>query len=213
MKASLKAWIERLDAATLRERVLIFLALTLIAVFIVNALLIDPLRAREKALTAENQKLQTELRGIEAALQRLVQGGAQDVDAGNRARVAKARTELEGINARIAQEQRRFTPPERMRAVLQEMFERNKGLTLVELKSVPVQPLAPGPGSAGLFRHGIELSVSGSYGDLYEYLRSLETLPTQLYWGRAELAVVEHPKIVLKLTVYTASFDRAWLTV
>ena len=44
MKATLKAWAERLDAATLRERVLIFLGLTLVAVFIVNVTLIDPQR-------------------------------------------------------------------------------------------------------------------------------------------------------------------------
>jgi MSHA biogenesis protein MshJ len=213
MKATLKLWMERLDAATLRERVLVFLALTLMAVFVFNAILIEPLRTREKAVVAENRKLQAELSGIEAALQRLVKGGDADPDAATRKKLAAARADLNQINARIAQEQRRFTPPERMRAVLQELFERNKGLTLVELKTLPVQPLAPGPGGAGLFRHGIEMSISGSYAELYEYLRALESLPTQLYWGRAELAVAGHPRIVLRLTVYTASFDRAWLTV
>lgn len=211
MSAGLKAWIERLDAATLRERVLVFVALTLILVFIVNALLIDPLRAREKALSAENTKLQAELRGIEAGLQRLVQGGGPaDVDAANRAKLEKARAELDRLNLRVAEEQRRFTPPERMRAMLEEMFERNTALTLLEMQSLPAQGLPEAP---GLFRHGIELSVAGSYGDLYDYLRALEKLPTQLYWGRAEISVAEHPRVILKLTVYTASFDRAWLTV
>lgn len=213
MKATFKVWADRIDAATLRERVLIFLALTLVAVFIANALLIEPLRTREKGIAAETQKLQTELRGLETGLQRLVQGRAADPDAATRKKVADVRKELNQINARIVQEQRRFTPPERMRAVLQELFERNKGLTLVELKSLPVQPLAPTGGATGLFRHGIEMTVSGSYADLYEYLKGLESLPTQLYWGRAELLVAGHPRIVLKLTVYTASFDRAWLTV
>jgi MSHA biogenesis protein MshJ len=49
--------------------------------------------------------------------------------------------------------------------------------------------------------------------DLYEYLRTLEHLPTQLYWGRAELASGEYPASTLKLTLYTVSFDRAWLIV
>ncbi|HWA36924.1 MAG TPA: hypothetical protein VG873_03605 [Burkholderiales bacterium] len=215
MKETFKTWAERVDAATLRERVLIFLALTLVAVFAVSSLLIEPLRTREKAIAAENQKLQTELRGLEAAVQRLVEGRDADPDAATRKKLAASRAELNEVNARILREQRRFTPPERMRAVLQELFERNKGLTLVELKSLPVQPLAPAPagGAAGLFRHGIELSVSGTYADLYEYLKGLESLPTQLYWGRAELLVAGHPRIVLRLTVYTASFDRAWLTV
>jgi MSHA biogenesis protein MshJ len=68
-------------------------------------------------------------------------------------------------------------------------------------------------GSPGLFRHGIELTVSGGYSDLYEYLKILEHLPSQLYWGRAELVVADYPAISLKLTLYTVSFNRAWLVV
>jgi MSHA biogenesis protein MshJ len=70
-----------------------------------------------------------------------------------------------------------------------------------------------GANVSGLYRHGIELTVSGSYVDLYDYLRSLESSPTQLYWGRADLAVTEYPSNTLKLTVYTVSLDRTWLIV
>ena len=42
---------------------------------------------------------------------------------------------------------------------------------------------------------------------------TLEGLPTQLYWGRAELVADVYPVLTLKLTVYTVSFDQAWLIV
>ena len=64
-----------------------------------------------------------------------------------------------------------------------------------------------------MFRHGLEITISGSYLDLYEYLSALERLPTQLYWGRAELSAGDFPETTLKLTVYTVSFDKAWLIV
>ncbi len=64
-----------------------------------------------------------------------------------------------------------------------------------------------------VFRHGLELTVAGSYLDLYAYLSALEGLKTQLYWGRAEMSVAEYPVVTLKLTVYTLSFDQAWLVV
>jgi MSHA biogenesis protein MshJ len=217
LKALLKRYAERIDNATLRERALIFLALAFVLVFLVNAALIDPLRARQKTLAAESAKLQQELVTIQAGLQGMLKGGSQDIDAANRARQTTARDELSRLNSRIGQEQRRFTPPERMRALLAEMLERNKRLGLVDLKTLPVAPLATAPagpgGNPGLFRHGIELTVSGSYVDLYEYLRALERLPTQLYWGHAEMAVSEYPAVTLKLTLYTVSFDRAWLIV
>lgn len=217
MNELLKRYAERIDNATLRERALIFLACAFVLVFLVNAALIDPLRDRQKTLAAESAKLQQELATIQIGLQGMLKGGSQDIDSANRARQTASRDELAKLNARLGQEQRRFTPPERMRAVLAEMLERNKGLALVDLKTLAVAPLATAPaspsGNPGLFRHGIELTVSGSYADLYEYLRTLERLPTQLYWGQAELAVAEYPSVTLKLTLYTVSFERAWLIV
>ena len=217
MKALIKRYAERIDAASLRERAMIFLALALGLVFLANAALIEPLRVKQKRLTAENQQRQQELQSLQGGLQRLMQGAGQDTDSLNRARQAALRAELARFNAKLEQEQRRFTSPDRMRALLGEMFERNKQLTLVDLKTLPVTPLGTARAgvttSQGLFRHGIELTVSGAYLDLYEYLRTLERLPAQLYWGRAELSVGEYPSSTLKLTLYTLSFDRAWLIV
>ena len=215
MNALVRRVAERIDAASLRERVLIFLALTGILVFAVNAAVIAPMRVTQKRLTAEAAQREAELQAVQTQIARMVQGAALDPNAANRARLAALRGEVAQLDARIAQEEHRFTPPERMRAVLGEMLQRNKGLALVELNSLPVAPIG-GAGTAGntaLYRHGIEFSVTGTYLDLYEYLRALERLPTQLYWGRAELITGEYPMATLKLTIYTVSFDRAWLIV
>ena len=154
---------------------------------------------------------------MQAETRRMALSVQVDPDAPNREKRKVLVVQLAQLNARVAQEQRRFTPPERMRAVLEEMLQRNKGLALLDLKTLPVAPVdAPRPGSApsgGLYRHGIELTVSGSYSDLYEYLRSLERLSTQLYWRQAELTVSKYPMVTLKLTAYTVRFDSAWLIV
>lgn len=218
MKALLARYAERIDSASLRERVMIFLAATLVLVFVVNAQLLEPLRAKQKRLGAETAQGEQELRTVQAELRRLVQASEGDPDAANRRAQAQLRERIAALNARIAQEQKRFTTPERMRGVLAEILERNKGLRLVSLRNLEAAPLqaarAPGQASPqGLYRHGIELAIEGSYLDLHAYLRALEQSPTQLYWGKAELAVGEHPLATLKLTVYTVSFDRAWLIV
>ena len=217
MKALLKGYAERIDAATLRERVLIFLSLTLVLIFAANIVFLEPLRAKQKRFAAETAQRQKELDAVQSEVQRMARSVQVDLDAPNRARQTALREQLRELDARIAQEQKRFTPPERMRAVLQEMLQRNKRVALVDLRSLPVVPVgadgAAGTGSGTLYRHGIELTLSGTYVELYEYLRALENLPTQLYWRRAELAVGEHPVATLKLTAYTLSFDRAWLIV
>jgi MSHA biogenesis protein MshJ len=216
MKELLAGWAERVDALAVRQRVMVFIALALILVFAVHAAYIQPLRARERAVAAQIAQQHTEMAALQAQLQRVIQGSAADPDAPNRARRAALQEELRKLNSRITQEQRRFTPPERMRGILEELLERNRGLALVDLKTLPVvavQGSRVGQSGAGMYRHGIEVTVRGTYGELYEYLRGLEKLPNQLYWGRAELGVESHPTLTLKLTVHTLSFDRAWLIV
>jgi MSHA biogenesis protein MshJ len=214
VKATLKRYAERIDAATLRERVLIFLSLTLVLVFFANALVLEPLRAKQKRFATETAQREKELETVQSEVQRMARSVQIDPDAENRGRQAALREQLAALDAQIAEEQRRFTPPERMRAVLQEMLQRNKGVALLDLRSLPVSPIgAERPGSGTLYRHGLELTLSGTYGEIYEYLRALETLPTQLYWRRAELAVAEYPVATLKLVAFTVSFDRAWLIV
>lgn len=213
MKALLRRYAERIDAATLRERVLIFLSLTLVLVFAANGLVLEPLRAKQKRFAAEGAQRQKELQSVQGEVQRLARTVQVDPDAGNRVRLADLRAQLARLDTRIAEEQRRFTPPERMRAVLAEMLQRNKGVAIVDLRSLPVAAVGERTGAGALYRHGMELTLSGSYIELYEYLRALEGLSTQLYWRRAELVAGTHPQVTLKLTAFTVSFDRVWLIV
>jgi MSHA biogenesis protein MshJ len=210
-----KRYAERIDNATLRERVLLFAAAALIVIFVVNATLIQPLRDTQRRLGADIAQKEAELRTIQGGLQRMMQAQRVDPDARNRERIAQLQLEVNSLDASIAEEQRRFTPPQRMRQVLEEMLERGKRLQVLDMKTLPASDLAATQGQSGrrVFRHGMEITLAGSYLDLYAYLHGLEALPTQLYWGRAEMSVAEYPVATLKLTVYTLSFDQAWLVV
>ena len=215
MKAMFLRMAERLDAATLRERIMVFVATAAVLAFAAHAMALQPLRAKQQRLLGRIQADQAEMTKLQASLQATLRASAVDPDASLRAREKSLRATLGELNAKVALVQRRFTPPDSMRGVLEELLERNPRLSLLDLRTVPAVPIAVrgGPGSSGLYRHGIELAVSGSYADLYEYLRALEAVPTQIYWGRAELEVIQHPAITLKVTLYTVSFDRAWLIV
>ena len=216
MKELLKHYAERIDAANLRQRLLVFLTAAAAVLLVGNALFLQPQRAKQVRLAAETAQYQKELAVLQAQVSQMVSASGADPDAASRKQVAALRVELGILNSRIGGEGRRFTAPERMRAVLEEMLGRNKGLVLVDLHTLPVVAIAPprsGGAPGGMFRHGIELTVRGTYGQIYDYLRMLEGLPSQLYWSRAELTVTEHPTLTLKLTVQTVSFDRAWLVV
>lgn len=64
----------------------------------------------------------------------------------------------------------------------------------------------------GIYQHGIELRLAGSYNDLLGYLTALERMPKQLLWSSASLVVEQYPRSVLVLRLYTLSLERNWLT-
>lgn len=62
-----------------------------------------------------------------------------------------------------------------------------------------------------VFRHGVEITVQGNYMDMLAYMGALESMPVQLFWGRASLDASEFGKARLTLTVFTLSFEQKWM--
>ncbi len=221
MKQYLAKALTRVDAATLRERVLLFFAVAIVLIAFVDTMFISPVVERERKLHAAIAGNQAELDTIEKYIRTMVNARGEDPDAPTRAQYRQLTDQLARVDAQIVQEQERFTSPERMRKVLEETLRATRGVRLVGLKSLPAESIAESAtASSGtkeeertrIFKHGLELTVNGSYADLYAYLRNLERLP-RMYWGKAVLAVDEYPRSTLTLTVYTLSLDRIWIQV
>jgi len=207
--------ITRIDAMSLRERALVFGAGALVLVALAKIVLIDPELVRQRTTSRITQQNRIEMRAVQTQIQTLVRERNADPNAPLRARIAALKKQIALNDTEIDNEQRRFTSPERMRDMLEEMVLGQRGLTLLELNTIPAAEVtaAAGPMPRKVYRHGVELTVQGSYRDLYAYLNALEDLPTQLYWGGAELVVGQYPQSSLKLIVYTLSVDQAWMVV
>lgn len=110
-----------------------------------------------------------------------------------------------------------------MLPLLDHMLTQVGGLRLRSMQSLPRTELAVPPRGAeaasapksdsgpALYRHGVELTVEGSYGDLLAYLQALESMPQRVLWGGVQLKVEQYPKALLTLRLYTLSLDRGWL--
>jgi MSHA biogenesis protein MshJ len=214
------------DALTLRERVMVFAAAAALLVGFAYVALLDGQAATQKRLASAIAQKQAEMKALESQVVKLVAARGEDPDRETRARLAEARARLAEIEAGIRAEERKFTAPAQMRGVVEGLLGTNRAVALQALRTLPVTSIAetrataggaakPAPGAADrlIFRHGVELTVSGAYLDLLGYLRDLESLPNQLYWGAVEIDAAAYPKVVMKLTVYTLSLDRAWLNV
>lgn len=222
MKQQLQRYIDRIDAMSLRERTIVFLAVALLLVMLLQNWLLDPVLSRQKQLSTQIVQQQDQMKLIQIQIQALIQPKKQDQDALNRDKVASLRAQLAQLDRQIEVMQKRFVAPGKVAAMLENMLRNNRQLQLVSLRNLPsssmTQPgAAPAGNAAGgrhdIFRHAVELSVRGSYFDLLAYLAALERMQEQVFWGGIELTVAEYPQSVLKLTIYTLSLEKSWLTV
>lgn len=235
MKQLWSRYAERIDALTVRERVLIFSTAMALLLALLYTLFIDPQLAAQKRLSSTVLQRQSELKTIEAQITAIATSRAADPDRPLRERLAEVRKQLREIERQISAEERKFTPPEEMKAVLEEMLARNRAVQLVAMKTLPTSTLAEARGELAkpeapkpaakpqaeptrpderlVYRHGIEVTVAGGYLDLLRYLRELEHLRTQLYWSSLEIDATHYPRHTMKIVLYTLSLDPAWLNV
>jgi MSHA biogenesis protein MshJ len=225
MKQLLQRYADSIDAMALRERVLLFSAVALVLVTLLQVFLLNPVLTRRNLLSTQIAQQEDETKAIQAEIQALVRPKVPDQDALNREKINKLRGQMAQLDREFQEQQKQFVPPEKMAAMLQNMVAKNPKLQLLSLRNLPSAALsaraksgaAPGRAKAAgtheVFRHTVEISVEGSYFDLLDYVSALEHMPQRVFWEGLELNVAQYPQSVLKLTVYTLSPGKSWLTV
>lgn len=217
----------RVDAMTLRERAMIFFATALVLVAIINTLLIKPLSTRQQKLSHQIVETQAKIGALQIQTQALVMSRSADPDAPLRARMTKVEADSAVTGQALQVIQSGLVAPQQMPVLLEDIMRRNHGLRLVALQTLPMENLATSLAVAGsklasvtvtppelaVFKHGVEITVEGSYADLLQYLTAMESSPWRMFWGNAVLTAETYPKATLTLRLHTLSLDKAWLTI
>ncbi|MGZ3181645.1 MAG: type II secretion system protein GspM [Telluria sp.] len=271
MKERLVALAERIDARTLRERVLLFLGIAAAMTWACFQWLLAPVYQGQADFTARLRQQDQEIRSADAEMAAKIAAFQQDPDAAARKRIDSARGQIDQVASTLRDVQRGLVAPDRILPLLQDLLRRQGKLRVVGMRTLPVTGLSePAPGEAApprqdaqaasapaptpsaaemfgktaaalgaagaatpapaasqpsasvpavpapkppeiLFRHGVELTLEGSYLDMVAYLSALEHLPTQILWGRAVLNARDPKHARLTLTVYTVSLDKKWI--
>lgn len=230
MMKYLKPILVQFKALNTRERLLTIAAFLGVIYFIFDFALIRPQTTQAKALRQKIDQQETELLAATQALHALSAASAADPLARQRAQRDAMRAtfaEAEALMGRVAVDVR-------MGDVVRAMIAAKPGLTLVSLRTLPTeqfyQPPAPPAPAAGasapapaaaasapaaaaapvvtvpiLYKHGVEVTVQGSYPALLAYMQQLERNGSSMFWGNVTLDVVSHPEARLKMLVFTLS--------
>jgi len=225
-----QAWLKlaaRVDALSLRERVLAFAAAAAALLFLAHFFVLGPMFARQDEMAAQIARQQNNITGIDTEIAQALQAYQRDPDAAVQERLSAVRTEAAALGDSLRAMQRGLVPPERMAPLVESILRAHGRLQLVSMRTLPPMAVgadaaAPAPAAAPgvppaqlpelLYRHGTEVVVRGNYLDMIAYMQALEAMPTGQFWGNAELAVETWPTARLTLTLHTLSLDPKWMT-
>jgi MSHA biogenesis protein MshJ len=221
---------------TLRERAMVFAASVAAVLFLIYTVSVEPLLNRQKNLNLQIKTQQNQIAGIDMEIAAKAQGFVIDPDAGTREQLKTVRKEIDTTSAGLMAVQKGLVAPDKIAPLLEHLLRGNGKLKLMSMKTLPVAGLneaaqpakaetapASGAGAAGgataaapkprelLYRHGVEIALQGSYPDMVNYMAALESLPVQLFWGKARLDAQQYPNSRLTLTLYTLSLDQKWM--
>jgi len=217
-----QAWAARFATMQQREKLLVVGATVFVILFGGYTFWIEPGQLQTSRLLAAIAYQEADLQRQAGEMQNQADR-PDDPDAANRRSLEQLQRQIADVTAAIRTFDSALVAPEEAHRLLQALLSRHPGLTLVGLTTLPPQPVVAvteEPGAAGsapvaaggLFRHGIEIRISGSYHDLTAYLTGLENSPLKLVWGSMTLSGA-YPSNELTLTVYTLSLESAWLVV
>lgn len=218
--------VSKIDAMSLRERALIFAAVAFALVATIDSFFIDPLLQQQQRLSSQIVQQQEKMKQTQAQLTAILEAKQANKDAPQRERIRQLREQIAQGDTYLTETRDKLVAPERMADLLKQVLARNGHLQLVALETLPVGNFIDQPADQKvknsdpatatgkqIYKHGVKITVRGGYADLTQYLRMLEKLPTQMFWGMVNLNVVEYPQSELTLTLYTLSLDKTWLQV
>lgn len=144
MKQRWKQLSAKVDAMTVRERVMMAGASAAAIVFLVFTLLIDPATVRAKSLQAVMQQQRQQISMMEMELQQKQLVEAVDPDKASKEALARISQHNTQLRADLRERQRGLVAPERVSQVLQQMLQGSGRLRLVSLKTFPPRGMSDG---------------------------------------------------------------------
>ncbi len=228
LRPRLRAIGDRIDAMSLRERAIIFVAL-LAGVFVAaDQLVLKPLSLERERVQRQLKTRQEQTQSYERQLQVMLTG-TDDPNSPVAQKILALQQQLSTLDDILSKSTGGLVSPRDMARLVEEILSRHRQLTVVRLESLAPEPIQeagaaaapagsaaapPTPaagGESGLYKHGMRIVVKGTYHDLLAYLRTLEGLQWKVFWGKVTLEAEDYPVSRLTLELYTLSTHKGWI--
>jgi MSHA biogenesis protein MshJ len=223
LRLALRQVSERVDALSMRERAMVFVAVLVALLFTANAFLFAPVRAQQRLLEHSIADKRTQAQALEKQMQLMLDSMTRDPDAENRARLEALRAQISQMDEELGRLVAGFVSPREMAKFVEEALRKSRGLEFVKVENIPPRSLAEEGGTSaadagktpppdvGVYQHGLRIEMKGSYPEIVAYLRALEALPWKVFWGEVSLETETYPVSRVTVVIYTLSRSRGWI--
>lgn len=195
MKAYWKPLARRIDGLSLRERVIMAGSLAAALLAVVDALVLTPqFEIQRQSL----DRLRVQAAELQTLRARLTGPVADTPEARLATQLVTRRAEL--ASTELAIEQRLASgPPALLPDLLRSTLRRHERLTLLKLETLaPAATASAGVGlpPAATLRRGVQLQLSGRYGDLVAYATAIEQQLPGLRWQTLQIDATQQPAVM-----------------
>ena len=222
MKQKIEKLANWIDSQSLRERALILFAI-IVAIFLVwEKVLLDPLAVQVKQLQVEVKKQNKELSRVRAKQAEVLKRASVNPDEQVIKDIDALRSAMVSLDERLQKMTVGLIAPAKMAGILEDVLTRETDLKLIRVEALTPKPLDEAAGKGvqqskqilpGVYQHAMQIEFSGSYLSTLNYMRELEQLSKQFYWGSIDFSIGAYPNARVTITVNTLSLNEAWIGV
>lgn len=209
--------LEKLNAYSLRERALLFLCVLAVIIGCWQFFLELPREQSREQMQQQRGTIASDLKKQQAQFEAISSVGGGEAPTRELVQLQNQISQLDESLASLAQG---LVSVDQLPEILQEVLISTTELKLHRVRTLPVQELRLEGGSAdssapstGVYRHTVELEVSGDYFEVMNFLRRLEDLSWRFYWDQLDYEVTDYPRAEMRLRVYTLSAEEGLLGV
>lgn len=199
----------RANGLSVRERMIVAGAVAVLLLGAFDQLLLRPwlqargkLEQQQQTLAAAAEKANEQIAALERRL-------AADPNQLLREKINELNARHAAVDADIAHITDGMIAPERMAPLLGELLSERSGLSVQSIRALPAQPVlsanAADRQAPAMYRHDLELRLQGSFAQAFQYLQSIEQLPSRMIWDALIFEVERYPQGQLTLAVHTLS--------
>ncbi len=214
MSSSLNSLLQRFELLSNREKLMLLSTAMVIIWSSWDSFLYQPLSDQHKLLASKIAVATSELTTQQTLLTKLeeLSSGNQNQEAN--AELARLRSSISDFKQKISTGSKKFAEPKQMAKTLRDMLKKNARLRLQKLENTPGKAFPKASGHPPLiYRHGLVLTLQGTYFDTLNYLQSLENLPWRINWEMIDYQVRNYPEAETVIRIYMLSFEETWLAV